>query len=823
MANVGDLFVNFKVNTDGLNAGAGALGSFVGKSRKDIAAMNGAVDALSMSLSKLGIDPSFIIQMRDLIGIGTKQLPKFVDGVAAFQRQMGSIGGMGSPAMPAMPAIEMPKIETSSLDKARNSLMEVVNELDALDQAAQESDLEKFVVNRGGAITQAFRSVADSAKPITTAFASFGASIKASIASIGPAITALPTQFRSAIDSITSSIKGLPSFRDAFASLKTSAQSIPSAFSNIASSITASMQSASASSKAAFAAIGTAFANLPQAFAQGIGGIKSGLASLPAAGVSAFEAIKTGALKFDIALTGIATRAATAGRAIGAALYTALGPIGLILAAAGALYAIINKFVGDAEARVAESNARIEAATQRTTAAIEKTLQKLGDLRQQRERVESKGSGIEADIKGLEALLNARGDGIRFTEEQIARERELRDEIEASASAQKEVAAAAEQRAQAEKSLKAAQAKIDSMNGQKVSDTVLNEAVTNLRNAESIVSAQRAQEAEAKKLAAAAAENLALEQQRLDLVAQVAAQRRVEAENEKRKAELANILQGLDDERLKITMEAADYEDLILKRRLAQAGIEDPAQIAKVQAAQAALETAKQAADFTSEMNALEEQLASTTMSRAEAERAAYEAKIASKNLTAEQTAQLLAQYDMVKQMEQAQKERDELAKVATALADEQARMEQQMLEATLGKAAAERIAYENKLRSLGISGDELQSLLSQRDALAEMAKQVEERKKQEQAMQKLQDDRAKAEEALASAQESARVKAAEDDLRRQQLTENISTAIGGITIAGASDAIDIDKRVFDETKKQTDELKKINEALRSGGVAVLT
>ena len=47
--------------------------------------------------------------------------------------------------------------------------------------------------------------------------------------------------------------------------------------------------------------------------------------------------------------------------------------------------------------------------------------------------------------------------------------------------------------------------------------------------------------------------------------------------------------------------------------------------------------------------------------------------------------------------------------------------------------------------------------------------------------------------------------------------------AIGGMTIAATSEAVDIDKRVFDETKKQTDELKKINEALRSGGVAVLT
>ena len=75
----------------------------------------------------------------------------------------------------------------------------------------------------------------------------------------------------------------------------------------------------------------------------------------------------------------------------------------------------------------------------------------------------------------------------------------------------------------------------------------------------------------------------------------------------------------------------------------------------------------------------------------------------------------------------------------------------------------------------------------------------------------------------IAAATESARAKAMDDEMRRQQMTENLSTAIGGMTIAATSEAVDIDKRVFDETKKQTDELKKINEALRSGGVAVLT
>jgi hypothetical protein len=57
VANTGDLFVNFKVNADGLQSGFAALNGFVGKSKRDLAAMDGAVNALSTTLAKLGIDP----------------------------------------------------------------------------------------------------------------------------------------------------------------------------------------------------------------------------------------------------------------------------------------------------------------------------------------------------------------------------------------------------------------------------------------------------------------------------------------------------------------------------------------------------------------------------------------------------------------------------------------------------------------------------------------------------------------------------------------------------------------------------------------------
>lgn len=145
---------------------------------------------------------------------------------------------------------------------------------------------------------------------------------------------------------------------------------------------------------------------------------------------------------------------------------------------------------------------------------------------------------------------------------------------------------------------------------------------------------------------------------------------------------------------------------------------------------------------------------------------------------------------------------------------------EQQILEATFGKEYAERRAYEKSLESLGVSGKRLESLLAEYDAMKDMAKEAEEMMKAERERDRLMQDRARAIESLAQAEEAAREKAADMELRRQQMTEGVSTAIGEIKIAAVSDSVDVQKVIADETKKQTAELRKINTALvNAGGV----
>jgi hypothetical protein len=50
--------------------------------------------------------------------------------------------------------------------------------------------------------------------------------------------------------------------------------------------------------------------------------------------------------------------------------------------------------------------------------------------------------------------------------------------------------------------------------------------------------------------------------------------------------------------------------------------------------------------------------------------------------------------------------------------------------------------------------------------------------------------------------------------VKRQQFTESLDTAIGEFKIAGITDAVDIQKRIADESKLQTAELRKLNEKI---------
>jgi hypothetical protein len=428
----------------------------------------------------------------------------------------------------------------------------------------------------------------------------------------------------------------------------------------------------------------------------------------------------------------------------------------------------------------------------RTKAAIDEVLGSLKNIRAERERTEAKSEGIEADIKGLQALLNARGDGIRFTEEQIARERDLRDEIAANAAAQKTLADASRDRAKAEETVRKAEQGLRdaemSLNLGEIEESKFNELEANLKQQYAIQSAMRAQEEEAKKLAESTSQSLALEQQRLDLVSKVAEQRRREAEAEAQKQAVASILQGIEDERLRLTLSAADYEEMILDRRIKQAGIEDPQVIARIKAAQEALDLAKQ---------------------QAEAEKVA-KAAAGEKNTIAQETIRIT-------------EEARALQSAIDSIANEQAALEREMLELTMGKAAAEEHILRMKAQAAGLDAAATNDLIDQLKAVQDLRDAVAERKRTEAEQNRLLDERTRLEASIADATEAARAKAMEDDLRRQQMTESVSTAIGGLKIAATSDSIDIDRRIFDETKKQTDELKKINAALSAGGVAVLT
>jgi hypothetical protein len=793
VANTGDLFVNFKVNADGLQSGFAALNGFVGKSKRDLAAMDGAVNALSTTLAKLGIDPSFIFQMRDLVQIGTKQIPKVVEGIAALERQAGALAGMkitapkleapvAAAAATVAPAIDptvLPPIDLAPIEgvaKAiRSAREQATGDIDILGSTITNSP----ILSMGGAVEA---QMAKARASFATGSVDMADAIVLGSSRIEEAIVQTATVTKSQGGAITAALGKVRDFTG----------TIPARFVALRDSMSSAFSSGATAATGALSKIGPAISSLPTLASTAFGRIKAGFQGLPAASSTAFEAIKSGALKFDATLTGVAARAATAGRAIGAALYTALGPIGLILVAAGALYAVIEKFVSDAEARVAESNARIEASMSRTKAAIDEVLGSLKNIRAERERTEAKSEGIEADIKGLQALLNARGDGIRFTEEQIARERDLRDEIAANATAQKTLADASRDRAKAEETVRKAEQGLRdaemSLNLGEIEESKFNELEANLKQQYAIQSAMRAQEEEAKKLAESTSQSLALEQQRLDLVSKVAEQRRREAEAEAQTQAVASILQGIEDERLRLTLSAADYEEMILDRRIKQAGIEDPQVIARIKAAQDALNLAKQ---------------------QAEAEKVA-KAAAGEKNTIAQETIRIT-------------EEARALQSAIDSIANEQAALEREMLELTMGKAAAEEHILRMKAQAAGLDAAATNDLIEQLKAVQDLRDAVAERKRTEAEQNRLLDERTRLEASIADATEAARAKAMEDDLRRQQMTETVSTAIGGLKIAATSDAIDIDRRIFDETKKQTDELKKINAALSAGGVAVLT
>ena len=904
MANVGDLFVNLKVRTDGLKTGSEAISSFVSGSKRDLAAMDGAAIALAQTLSKIGIDPTFVLQLRDIASIGTKALPKVAEGFAAVQRQVAKLAStrVEIPKINAIEQLAKLRAEVASAGAdlktaeasykamasgaavavaadrrvvaAKEAVQEATEKSVAFEDAVTDAKSYEQAIVLGERFTKSKDKIAEAEKRLADAQAKAAASFDKSIAAdaakvaaarerlavatrvltdeeqrqaaasaaaqgigaIGTAtervadtVTAKGGAITAALRSISAFAQTIPARIDAMAdSLSNGFTILSNGFTRVAAqskvaiaSLGASIRDLPSTSKVAIASLVASIRDLPSTISSGFGSLKERLSSLPATGKSAFESIKNGAMSFDATLTAVASRALVAGRTIGASIYAALGPIGLLIAAIGAAYAVYSYFKDSAQEEYDKVLARIDQDSQRAQAAFEKTLEGIKAVQSQIKAAQEVGRNQSLDISGLQDLLDATDEQYESVKRQIAVEKELRDEITKNKDAQVALAEAVERREKADKAVRVARDEVRALSNKGEIDTAEGDAATaRLRQAEAQLSAQRALEAESQKLVDATAQLVNREAERLDLAEKVRQKEEQMAANKRAEAEAASILQGIDDERLRLTMSAADYEQMILDRRIEQAGITDTNAIEKIKSAIAQREVTRQNTSFTEQLIALERQAAELTMSKVEAERAVYAEKVASLKLSAIQSERLMEEFDSLQALRAEKENSNKIDAMSADVTKRRLDAEQRILEATFGREYAERRAYEKSLESLGVSGKRLESLLAEYDAMQDMAKEAEEMMKAERERERLTQERARAIESLAQAEEAAREKAADMELRRQQMTEGVSTAIGEIKIAAVSDSVDVQKVIADETKKQTAELRKINTALvNAGGV----
>jgi hypothetical protein len=881
VANVGDLFVNLKVRTDGLKTGSEAISSFVSGSKRDLAAMDGAAIALAQTLAKIGIDPSFVLQLRDIASIGTKALPKLAAGFEAAQRQIAKLSATRI-QMPKIDAIEQlaklrAEVASAGADLktaedaykamasgaaaavaadrrvvAAKEAVEVATEKSAqFSEALTEAKSYEQAIALGERFTKSQDKITEAQKRLaaaqTKAAASFDKTIAADAAKVAAArerlavatrvltaaeqaqaqasganagISSIGVATEQAADTVTK--KG-GAITAALRSVGTFAQTLPARFGAMADSVSGAFTRVSAQSKIAVAGIVASVRDLPSALSSGFGSIKERLVALPATGKSAFESIKNGALSFDATLTAVASRAAIAGRTIGASIYAALGPIGLLIAAIGAAYAVYSYFKNSAQEEYDKVLSRIDQDSQRAQSAFEKTLDGIKAIQSQIKAAEEAGRNQKLDIAGMQDLLDASDEQYEAVKRQIAVEKELRDEINKNQEAQIALAEAVQRREKADRAVRTARDEVRAMSNKGEIDTAEGDvAIAKMKQAEAQLKAQEELENQARKLVDATAELVNQEATRLDFAEKVRQKEEQIADRKRSASETASILQSIDDERLRLTMSAADYEDMILNRRIEQAGITDTTAIDRIKAAVAQRDIARQNTSFTEQLIDLERQAAQLTMSRADAERAVYAEKVASLNLSQTQAERLMEEFDSLQALRQEKENSNKVDAMSADVTRRRLDAEQQILEVTFGKEYAERRAYEKSLESLGVSGKRLEVLLAEYDAMQDMAKEAEAMMKAERERDRLTQERARAIESLAQAEEAAREKAADMELRRQQMTEGVSTAIGEIKIAAVSDSVDVQKVIADETKKQTAELRKINSALvASGGVLV--
>lgn len=152
-------------------------------------------------------------------------------------------------------------------------------------------------------------------------------------------------------------------------------------------------------------------------------------------------------------------------------------------------------------------------------------------------------------------------------------------------------------------------------------------------------------------------------------------------------------------------------------------------------------------------------------------------------------------------------------SQIAAFMAEELA-LEDDLVRLLEGQDALEERMYRRRLEALNLEERQIDYLMMRNRENKEQEKRDADRLKNDQALNKLLEDRSRLQDSIQQAAESARSKAIEDEQQRMQATETLDTAIGQFKIPGLTDAVDIQKRIADETKNQTAELRKLNDQI---------
>lgn len=168
------------------------------------------------------------------------------------------------------------------------------------------------------------------------------------------------------------------------------------------------------------------------------------------------------------------------------------------------------------------------------------------------------------------------------------------------------------------------------------------------------------------------------------------------------------------------------------------------------------------------------------------------------------------------KKAEQEAIEERRLARVAAmdTFMDEELAIEDEIFRLLQGEEALQERLYQRRLETAGVEQEMIDYLMEQRKEVERLTAANEDRRKATEEIQRLEDERKRVQESISQATATARSKAIEDEEKRMQTTETLDTAIGQFKIPGLTDAVDIQKRIADNTAAQTAELRKLNDQI---------